>query len=593
MPFPSDGVVASLARCIEDEKGAGPLRKRAVVDPIGVKNAISRWKDSFQEGSQQDAHEFYVSLMETMQAEVMRSEAKGGKRSSRVLVSETQDPSTRVLGFSIERTMSCNACGGQTRVVEQCNHLSLDLPEHDLLNGNRPSRVDLSTLMRRCFDDETVSKHCDYCHRKGTPHTLSKRLLRLPNSLILHMKRFRMEIEDRRGMGSLRYTKTHLPITFPMELNLKSYCGSRSFTVPLKAGQPCFEPHHLGKENIQPVLASVPCAVQQEDAPRRDPIYLHRNAVNNYSNKMPQCPSKHTNAESGRARSSHEVAHRTQQGAADPAYWDRPTFHRRNRAGPRKRSEGIEPTEVCGTRARDGALLELDGNPVDAPMADIADVDRHLYEGDLRKAIQRSIEEYEVDQANKANQFELVVGDEKDDVGANRFEVGIGEDSTNPITTCEASEAEWLHICPQIIEESEIVDDNTTYDERSTRGVSKRGTIDACRVGAQRGPDDVLPNVAALDSLSPTDDIDLRLKGMYTRHQVSECSTKFALQAVLCHHGRSADCGHFTTDARDDHGRWFRFDDSIVTLLESGGICSDCNRQEECYMLVYKVVSDV
>jgi ubiquitin carboxyl-terminal hydrolase 8 len=63
-------------------------------------------------------------------------------------------------------------------------------------------------------------------------------------------------------------------------------------------------------------------------------------------------------------------------------------------------------------------------------------------------------------------------------------------------------------------------------------------------------------------------------------------SQSYDLVAVSNHHG-SLNSGHYTAICRDANKEWHEFDDSKVRQIKTADWCSDGNRAQSAYVLIY------
>lgn len=60
---------------------------------------------------------------------------------------------------------------------------------------------------------------------------------------------------------------------------------------------------------------------------------------------------------------------------------------------------------------------------------------------------------------------------------------------------------------------------------------------------------------------------------------------RYELVATVSHIGKDPSGGHYTADARQEDGRWLRFDDSTVSVVSLNRVLND-----QAYLLLYKRV---
>lgn len=230
-----DSVLLALSRCVASRAAATGHH----ISPGEVKAAVGKRMGAFSGFFQQDAHEFFLALTYGIQEEVLGVEAKRLGR-SKIRAGETADATTRAFGFAIQQETTCSACGAVSRIVEQGTHLSLDLPAE---GGTTVVPQGVHDMLGAFFREESVDKKCEECGAVDTPHTVSRRIQRLPQVLVLHMKRFQIEMPSGDGEPTCLKIKTRVAI--PTTVPLRRYCVDAP-TPPLPV---MALPGQSGKEN--------------------------------------------------------------------------------------------------------------------------------------------------------------------------------------------------------------------------------------------------------------------------------------------------------------------------------------------------------
>lgn len=142
----------------------------------GVKREMAKVRDEYGDYEQQDAIEFLLMMLETIEGEI------GEEGAARC-------PSRRNFKFECAHEIRCAnaACSQSSQIEENLYALTVDvMPDDD--------NVSLDELIMRYFERETIEKRCETCgHRWASS---SRRCDTLPNILLVHIKRFTTEIED-------------------------------------------------------------------------------------------------------------------------------------------------------------------------------------------------------------------------------------------------------------------------------------------------------------------------------------------------------------------------------------------------------------
>ena len=112
----------------------------------------------------------------------------------------------------IRTRLTCDSCKYSRSHVEKYYHLSLDI-------GNGQSDDDNCSVeegLRRFFQPEKLSIKCDKCF--GESATQTKHMVRLPRTLLLHLKRFIVDVSP--DWTSISYRKNRSPVDFEDNISL-------------------------------------------------------------------------------------------------------------------------------------------------------------------------------------------------------------------------------------------------------------------------------------------------------------------------------------------------------------------------------------
>ncbi|GBF94656.1 hypothetical protein Rsub_07392 [Raphidocelis subcapitata] len=120
------------------------------------------------------------------------------RRRLSVRLSDAACPASRAFTGCLQHELRCQACGHVTTLKEQFSCLSLDLPAP----GASPLvATPLDVLVAAFFAPEELTKACDACGAAAAPHTLRHALRRLPPVLVVHLKRFSVQLLE--GVGAV------------------------------------------------------------------------------------------------------------------------------------------------------------------------------------------------------------------------------------------------------------------------------------------------------------------------------------------------------------------------------------------------------
>jgi len=220
--LPREGALGALRDALRD---VAQQRSPAVLwrQPERVLAALraATGPGHFRHGAQHDVAETLTQLLQACAAEVARAHASGAlpPRGVRLSLRRTCCPVRRAFTGVLDVRVMCESCGATVSQRELLRTVPLDLP------AGQPGSVPtpLNVLMAAAFAPELhVERSCDGC--SGLRATLHRSLQRMPQTLVLQLKRFRM-LSASAG-GPPLWVKSALRVSLPLRLNLAQYAAS-------------------------------------------------------------------------------------------------------------------------------------------------------------------------------------------------------------------------------------------------------------------------------------------------------------------------------------------------------------------------------
>ncbi|CEP64642.1 ubiquitin-specific protease UBP10 LALA0_S12e03576g [Lachancea lanzarotensis] len=205
---------------------------------INPKKLIGRLDDincMMSEWQQEDSHEYFMSLMSRLQED-------GVPRGHKLTESIIHD----IFGGLLRQEVTCKSCGQVSKTEQPIYDLSLHLKGKkqtestdnakiaQASNEEQPQRrFSIEKSIRDFFNSELIKADkatkegyfCEKC-RKTTNATKHNFILRAPETLLVHLKKFRFN-----GTSS---SKMKQAVSYPMFLDLTEYCEDALKAVPLK-----------------------------------------------------------------------------------------------------------------------------------------------------------------------------------------------------------------------------------------------------------------------------------------------------------------------------------------------------------------------
>eukprot|EP00871_Galdieria_phlegrea_P003040 jgi/Galph1/3737/GphlegSOOS_G2412.1 len=223
----------SLAQSLESD-----LSNREALSPHYILEIIWRYCESLASYAQHDAHEFFITFVNTLRQHIMvnNTDDKGaGQVENNIQSTNSESNSKEIINhlFSgvLESHVYCGSCEHYSATLEDYFDISLDLKSDGEQHGkdiDANSVQQLTDCLGYLVSPEQLdngnSKYCSHC---GQSTAFYKRVAiqRLPQVLCFHLKRFQHGLD-----GKDISTKIESEIAFPVDdLDMSSYTSSRVY----------------------------------------------------------------------------------------------------------------------------------------------------------------------------------------------------------------------------------------------------------------------------------------------------------------------------------------------------------------------------
>lgn len=214
------------------------------MNPSVVKHAFAKHQSSFWGCIQQDAHEFFCSLIDRVQEEVSSELKRQFPIDANQPKLDTVCPTTQNFSCSVRNSLTCTGCGKVSSLEETYRDFCLALPEDERTHASK--NCSLESLLNLYFQEITMSRKCEDC---GVEVTKAKaQFLKLPHVLVLQLKRLHMDCD-------VPCTKVTAPVKFTPRLDVGPWCApdKQKFWSPVSDDVQNFE----RKESV-----ASPCSTQ-------------------------------------------------------------------------------------------------------------------------------------------------------------------------------------------------------------------------------------------------------------------------------------------------------------------------------------------
>ena len=139
------------------------------VSPVNLREELAKVNPNFRGSDQQDAHEALITMLETIEKELKAQDSK------EELIDRTFNGKTATVN-------ECTKCKHNWKTEDMYRYLHIPIPDK--------GSTTLETCIKSCMDPEIVTdKECKKCNN-SMEAKLYKTLTRMPNILIVQLRRF-------------------------------------------------------------------------------------------------------------------------------------------------------------------------------------------------------------------------------------------------------------------------------------------------------------------------------------------------------------------------------------------------------------------
>lgn len=118
-------------------------------------------------------------------------------------------------------TLTCDSCSFARSKTEMYRYLSIEVASDSFSSSStKCSAANVEEGLRRFFAPEKRKLKCEKCFFESATQTM--KLTKIPNALLLHLKRFVVEWDS--TAGRISYSKNQSPVEYGRNLNLSEYC---------------------------------------------------------------------------------------------------------------------------------------------------------------------------------------------------------------------------------------------------------------------------------------------------------------------------------------------------------------------------------
>jgi len=192
--------------------------RQAVVSPKDLKDCIGKASAKFASSRQEDAHEFLCEVLEMLQKELSglcHDPHSSTNREENTPRNEPQKPLCPIaVNFQmvIKNIVQCKNCDYFLHNISVHRDIAIEIPLE-----YADSSLDMKYLMRQFFRPEEVEHICEQCGQEDA--RLFHYIEALPRVLVVHLKRFRVNVEK------MIFEKSRIPVLPNQYLKLDEFCS--------------------------------------------------------------------------------------------------------------------------------------------------------------------------------------------------------------------------------------------------------------------------------------------------------------------------------------------------------------------------------
>lgn len=540
--------------------------------PRQIKMIVTKHSSKFVGNSQEDAHEFFLDLINLLHEELhsMRSsllkhwtpplrdrcekddddeEAKKNEQERQMFESL---PTTRNLHAEVQVSLQCKGCNKTHQGKELYRDISADLPVvDDPSNGGPPIKV--TSLMSNFFQPEERELTCEECGHKK--FLVSYSLDVLPRVLVIHMKRFQYNSKF------VRYIKCHTPVVMEPIIDVGKFCTANATNVPMHdLGPPSVVPLPAGPSSISSTTTSTSTSTTSFSSSSSSAV------VPISPNESPATPVMLTRPEakkwSGSSTTSSLSSSKRSVSKRELSILE----SKRDREHEKRKREETTwgSTKSPAEKPLKARKILLDQSSTTSNSNSTSTSNDNQRKGNER------VEDKELAQALEASRREFSSQKklEKDEL-----------EKDEALFLIEMEKAKKESIAPNFTQPNSM---NTPIADTVIDITSPSDQSQSSQEGESR-------SMEAVDSTSTNSTSTSSVQ--FVSKDTPLASTKYRLQCVVRHSGKNAFAGHYTTDVRQKNGSWSRYDDARVqNALSLKDVVSGDVNQKEGYVLYYTQV---
>lgn len=226
------GMKGNIAECFGELLRQMWKSKKSYISPKAFKNIISKWGSQFEGNDQHDSQELLAFLLDGLHEDLNRvskkpygeinfsndsSDYEIANESWRIHTLRNKSIIVDIFHGLLKSTIMCNECGFTSKTFDPFAYLSI--PVVQLEKKSKKKTVELSDCLSLFSTNEILGKNdLWYCSKCKLPRRVHKKLeiWKVPNILIIHLKRFSFNRRSRNKLTSL--------VNFPIDnLNLDEF----------------------------------------------------------------------------------------------------------------------------------------------------------------------------------------------------------------------------------------------------------------------------------------------------------------------------------------------------------------------------------
>lgn len=193
-------------------------RNKKYLVPTSIFTLLSTINPSMSDKTQEDCHEFFMSVLSVLQSNTVPS---GHKMNTSIIHT--------IFGGVLEQTVRCQECQNVSITKQEFMDLSVSFSKKMASYSESRDKFTLESAIKEHFEAEWITKddnnngyHCPSC-LKDTVASCQSTIIEAPEHLIITIKRFRLQDNT--------WCKTRESMDYPLDLDMTDHASNKDIPI--------------------------------------------------------------------------------------------------------------------------------------------------------------------------------------------------------------------------------------------------------------------------------------------------------------------------------------------------------------------------